>query len=257
MVYDQNQGVCWLANANLAGNPNIVATMGVANINPNGSMDYATALNWVAALNSYNNKAGYLGHNKWQLPATPLQDPSCADVGPNSASFGPLCTGSGTRNLYYLGLHQAFPNSVAPFFGVVLAPLYDVKLSYYWALQNNGSNTGGQEIFSFANGQHGGTATKDSYYYALPMVAAALDGVPKCSSGSPVVLLYAQGPFAGRAVFDCNTGNTWLADANLAAWKQFGRRAPSPSRTALARSQCRKSTGARCCSTPRLSGLKL
>jgi len=222
VVYDPNQRVCWLANANLAGDPNIVAMMGVANINPNGSMDYSTALNWVAALNSYNNNAGFWGHNNWQLPTTPLQDSSCGDLGPNGASFGPLCIGSDMGNLYYVGLHQTFPNSVAPFFGVALAPLYNVKLSYYWALQNDGPTTGGQEIFSFANGQHGGTTTKDSYYYVLPMVAAALAGVPTCSSGSPLVLPYTQGRFAGRAVFDCNTGNTWLADANLAAWNHFG-----------------------------------
>jgi hypothetical protein len=222
VVYDPYQGVCWLANANPAGNPNIVAMMGVANINPNGSMDYATALNWVAALNSFNNKVGYLGHKDWQLPATPLQDSSCADLGPNGASFGPLCTASGMGSLYYLGLRQTFPNSVAPLFGLSLPPLYDVELSYYWALQNNGPNTGGREVFSFANGQRGGTTTKDSYHYVLPMVAAALDGVPKCSSKSALVLPYTQGHFAGRAVFDCNTGNTWLADASLAARNLFG-----------------------------------
>jgi len=222
VVYDPNQGVCWLADANLAGDPNVVAILGVGPINPNGSMDYPTALNWVTALNSYNNNAGFLGHNNWQLPVTPLQDPSCGDLGPNGASFGPLCIGSAMGNLYHRGLNQNFPDSVAPFFAVTPAPLYNVKLSYYWALKNDGATTGGQEIFSFTNGQHGGTTTKDSYYYVLPMVPAALDGVPTCSSGLPLVLAYTQGRFAGRAVFDCKTGNTWLADANLAARNRFG-----------------------------------
>jgi len=222
VVYDRIQGVCWLANANLAGDPNIVAMMGVGTINPNGSMDYGTALNWVEALNAYNKNAGFLGHNNWQLPATPLQDPSCADLGPYGASFGPLCTGSDMGSLYSMGLQQTFPNSVAPFFAVPVAPLYNVKLSYYWALKNDGPLVGGQEIFSFANGQHGGTTIQDSYYYVLPMVAAALDGAPACSPASPLVLPYTQGRFAGRAVFDCNTGYTWLADGNLAAWNQFG-----------------------------------
>src|SRR5579862_7814011 len=68
IVYDPNQGGCWLANANLAGNPNTVASLGVTGVTPNGSMDYATAQKWVAALNAYNSGSGYLGHNNWQLP---------------------------------------------------------------------------------------------------------------------------------------------------------------------------------------------
>ena len=222
VVYDANQGVCWLADANLAGDPKIVARMGVTGINPNGSMDYQTALNWVAALNAFNNGVGFRGRNNWQLPVTPLADPTCGDTGPNSASFGPLCTGSAMGNLYYMGLHQTFPNSVAAGFAATIGPIHNIKLSYYWALQNNGSNTGGQETFSFANGQHGGTTTKDSFYYVLPMVAAALSGAPSCSTGSPSVLAYTQGLFAGKAVFDCKTGITWLADANLAASNNFG-----------------------------------
>ena len=68
IVYDPNQSVCWLANADLAGDPNMRAALGVTGVNPNGSMDYATAQKWVAALNAYNNGAGYLGHNDWQFP---------------------------------------------------------------------------------------------------------------------------------------------------------------------------------------------
>ena len=67
IVYDPNQSVCWLANADLAGDPNMRAVFVVTGINPNGSMDYVTAQKWVAALNAYNNGAGYLGHNNWQL----------------------------------------------------------------------------------------------------------------------------------------------------------------------------------------------
>src|SRR5271165_5184795 len=61
IVYDPNQGVCWLANANLAANAAMQTSLGVAGINPNGSMDYTTALKWVAALNGSNNGSGYLG----------------------------------------------------------------------------------------------------------------------------------------------------------------------------------------------------
>ena len=72
IVYDPNQGVCWLADANLAGEPAMRASLSVAGINPNGSMDFAAAQEWVTALNAYANGSGYLGHNNWQLPVAPL-----------------------------------------------------------------------------------------------------------------------------------------------------------------------------------------
>src|SRR5579862_2354539 len=68
IVYDPNQSVCWLANSNLAASASVQTSLGVSGIDPNGAMDYATALRWVAALNTANNGAGYLGHNNWQLP---------------------------------------------------------------------------------------------------------------------------------------------------------------------------------------------
>ena len=70
IVYDSNQGVCWLADANLAGNPVARQMLGVTGINPDGTMDYPTALNWVNALNSYNSPHGYLGHTIGNSPAT-------------------------------------------------------------------------------------------------------------------------------------------------------------------------------------------
>lgn len=221
-VYDSRQGLCWLADANLAGDPDFVTLFGVTGINPNGSMTYQAAQNWVAALNSYNNGRGFLGQSNWQLPVTPMEDTTCLDEGPNGASFGPRCTRSAMGSLYKQSLRRKFPNSVAPDFAVDVSPIHNLKLSYYWALQNDGPTTGGQETFSFANGQHGGTTIQDSYYYVLPMVQAVLEGAPSCDSRLPIVRAYAQGPFAGRAVLDCRTGFTWLADANLAAQERFG-----------------------------------
>jgi len=218
IVYDSNQGVCWLADANLAGDPAIRAMSGVAGINPNGTMDFRTAQKWVAALNGYNNGAGYLGHHNWQLPVAPLQDSTCAQTGTGDGSFGPLCTGSAMGNLYYVGLNRTYPDSVAlPWFGAVVAPFHDMQLSYYWANQNNGQ----QEVFAFSNGIQGGVTTKYPYYYVLPMVPGPIGRAPSCLPGSGVVP-YMSGPAAGKAVYDCITGYTWPANANLAAWKNFG-----------------------------------
>ena len=71
-VYDPVQHVYWLADANLAGDPGMRAAMGVSGINDDGTMSYATALAWVAALNAYDGGAGYLGHTDWQLPTNPI-----------------------------------------------------------------------------------------------------------------------------------------------------------------------------------------
>jgi len=219
ILYDANQGVCWLADANLAGDPVMRALLGVTGINPNGTMDYATAQNWVAALNAFDGGVGFLGHNNWQLPVAPLVDSTCAATGPGGGSFGPLCTGSAMGNLYHVGLQRTYPDSVTPGFHATVTPFDDMKLSYYWAQKNDGS--GEQEVFAFSNGFKGGVTTKYPYYYVLPMVPGSIGPAPPCAPGSGVVP-YASGPAAGKAVYDCVTGYTWPADANLAARRNFG-----------------------------------
>ena len=91
-VYDTVQNVTWLANANLAATRNF----GVSGINPDGSMSWDTAQQWIAAMNA----AHYLGSNQWSLPATALPDPNCSQR-PVTASFGYGCTGSQMGSLYY------------------------------------------------------------------------------------------------------------------------------------------------------------
>jgi hypothetical protein len=109
IVYDENQGVCWLANANLAGDPLVRAAMEVAGINPDGTMDYATALLWVDAMNSFDHGHGVLGHNNWQLPSTPQFDPtSCSSSGKwrKYSSFG-FAAGSKRNNTAFMALKIA------------------------------------------------------------------------------------------------------------------------------------------------------
>ncbi|MEO8097783.1 MAG: hypothetical protein ABI811_08790 [Acidobacteriota bacterium] len=226
IVYDSNQGVCWLANADLAGDLAMQTALAVTGIYPNGSMDYATAQKWVAALNAYNNGAGYLGHHDWQFPAAPMVDGTCANTGPGGGSFGPLCSGSGLSNLYSAGFKLTFPSSAVPGFGAIVPPLHNLKSSYYWALQNdggpNGASSGGQEVFSFSAGIQGGVTTQDNYFYALPMIPGAIGTAPSCSANGPVVIPYTTGPAAGSAVYDCNTKYTWAADGNMAASNAYG-----------------------------------
>jgi hypothetical protein len=91
-VYDTDTNVTWLANANLAG----TKTFGVSGINPDGSMSWNTAQEWIAAMNAAN----YRGSNRWSLPETSLPDTGCSQL-PKSAAFGYRCTGSQMGNLYY------------------------------------------------------------------------------------------------------------------------------------------------------------
>ncbi len=229
VVYDANQGVCWLADANFAAHEEgkkIQAEMGVTDIQANGMMDYPTAQSWVAALNAYNQGQGYLGHNNWQLPASPLLDSTCGSLGPQGASFGALCQGNGLGSLYYAGLQQIFPGNVAPSFGATVGPIQNLQIAYYWTQADGGLN--GIKVFSFASGQGDATTTRDSFYYVLPMVPSQfgpiVDGdgkVPDCGAGAKVVV-YTDGPAANQAVFDCVTGKTWLANANLAASNALG-----------------------------------
>ena len=219
IVHDPNQSVCWLGNADLAGDPAMRAALGVVGIYPNGSMDYATAQKWVAALNAYNNGAGYQDHNDWQLPVAPLVDDTCANTGPGDGSFGPLCRGSALSNLYSAGLKLNFPASAVPGFGATVSPLHNLKSSYYWALQND---SGGQAVFSFSAGIQGGVTTKDNFFYTLPMVPGAIGTPPSCIANGPTVIPYQTGSAAENAVYDCNTGYTWAADGNIAASNAFG-----------------------------------
>ncbi len=58
--YDTDLNITWLADANLA-NTN---AFGVTGINANGTMTWAKANEWIAAMNAAN----YLGVNTWRLP---------------------------------------------------------------------------------------------------------------------------------------------------------------------------------------------
>ena len=60
LIYDDVLEVTWLQNANLAA----TNTFGVSGIQANGAMDWATAQNWISAMNA----SYYQGFNNWRLP---------------------------------------------------------------------------------------------------------------------------------------------------------------------------------------------
>jgi hypothetical protein len=222
LVYDANQGVCWLADANLAGDPRVRAAVSLSAVNPDGSapvinpdgtMDWETALNWINALNSYNNGQGWLNHNDWQLPTNPIADTTCSSV--NVGNFGAQCTGSALGNLYNVGLAQTFPNSVVPHFRNIVRPIRNLQPGLYWAAD---ANSGGQATFSFNTGLSGGNTTKYNFFHVLAVTPTVLGPLPTGQG----VLPYDSGPAAGRAVYDTLTGLSWTSNANLPAFNNFG-----------------------------------
>ena len=223
VVYDSDQGVCWLADANLAGDVQVRAKVALDAVNPDGStpvinpdgtMDYETALNWVAALNKYNKGQGWLGHNNWQLPTTALLDPSCSSH--NNGDFGVLCEGSALGHLYKIGLARTYPDSVVPQFFTFVWPFVDLQPGLYWAADQGEGD--GRATFSFNTGLGGSNTTKYNFFHVLAMTSSALGSNPQGKG----VLPYVWGPAAGKAVYDSNTGMSWLLDANLPAATDFG-----------------------------------
>ncbi len=224
-VYDDVMHVTWLAQANLAGTPG--GQFGVGNINMDGSMNYATAVMWVAALNAFNGGAGYLGHNNWTLPTTPLNDSTCTLTGPNG-NFGYPCTNSAMGSLYS-SLAFQFPDTAVPIPANTVGPFSNFQPYLYWSDTTNGrgTNSNGYFTFSFNSGWQGGNL--DAFYmYALPMIPGQVSAT-YVSAGVGTLQVSQD----GKLVYDPDSNVTWLANANLAASKSFG-------------AQCIKSDGTPC-----------
>jgi hypothetical protein len=209
-VYDPNLKVTWLAEGNLASKQ----TFGVSNINKSGSMDYATAVRWVEAMNQADQGRGYLGHKNWQLPFVPVTDESCARTGRNGESFGFHCWGSALGSLYYrsLGLHE--PNTAVHMPANKVGPFSDFQPYLYWSGSAAADPKQGFVSFSFNSGFQGANVWRN-YLYVLPMIKGKLPGVPSTTGKGLEV-----NP-GGQTVYDPIAQVTWLADANLAAKQTF------------------------------------
>jgi hypothetical protein len=217
LVYDSNQNVYWLADANLAGDPQVRKMLGATGlkINADGTMDYPTALQWVALLKKYNHGQGYLGHANWQLPVTPARDHTCSSL--NVDNFGATCTGSALGNLYTVGLGKTFPDSVVPDFSATIGPFENVQPSMYWTLD---TDSGGQVTFSFLSHVQAANTPQYNYMHVLATIKGPIRGQAPAGSG---VVAYTAGNAKGKAVYDATVpgGRTWVLDANLARSNHF------------------------------------
>jgi hypothetical protein len=96
--YDTVLDITWLADANLAESE----TFGVAGIDSDGSMNWDTANDWIAAMNA-DSGTGYLGFNDWRLPSlSPVSGGAVFNTSfsnNGSADFGYGATGVGWETL--------------------------------------------------------------------------------------------------------------------------------------------------------------
>ena len=217
-VYDSVNNITWLANAdfpatNLFGIP-VCTASGVGQkscVNASGSMDYATAAAWVAAMNA----ATYLGHSNWQLPTIPLVDGNCGRTGPSGVNnFGYGCT-LGALDTIYNGLNLKSPNTAVLIAGNKVGPFTNLQPYLYWSSSNGASASSGNATFSFSTGWQGAN-TLPNFLYLLPMIPGKLVGTP-ASAGQGL-----QVNPGGQTVYDPETNITWLSNANLAATNIFG-----------------------------------
>lgn len=205
-VYDRARDVTWLADANLPAK----LPLGVRGVNPSGSMDYRTALAWVAALNAYEGR-GYLGRNDWSLPTTPSKDPACSSKNRHSFGFG--CRQSMFAGLYASALGLTYPSTAVPMPVTTVKGFRGLQPYLYWSESPNANhpeNENGFTTFSLANGFQGSNVSRN-FIYAIPMIKGKVPGLGE------------------KAVYDPATDVTWLANGNLAATERFGVSEVAPS----------------------------
>jgi hypothetical protein len=133
LIYDDVLNITWLQNANLAASE----TFGVSGIGSNGEMNWSTANDWIAAMNT----ADYLGYSDWRLAkASPVNGTNyvtnsgdyrgSTDHSYNISAPGSTYAGSKASEMAYM-----FYNNLGNL------ALYDLNGNYLrpgWGLSNPG-----------------------------------------------------------------------------------------------------------------------
>lgn len=213
LVYDSVLQVYWLADANLAATD----TFGVSGINPDGSMSWNTAQNFVAALND----SDYLGHNDWRLPLTLQPDTGCTQQ-TSQGSFAFDCTGSDMGELFYVQLGGTRGATIATLNSGRGRLFRHFQPYLYWSGTADANVGKSSWSFSFGNGFEG-TNLNANAMYVLPEFPATpvTPSPPPANVGMGVVPAVNANPSlvrsgGGLTVYDRALNVTWLADANLA-----------------------------------------
>jgi MYXO-CTERM domain-containing protein len=220
-VLDTSTGLTWLENADLPASQAFGLDCSPSKttdcVNPNGSMNWVTAVNWVRRMNN----ADYLGHDNWQLPATASFDPGCTATGTHGNSFAFNCSGSAFGALYYNALGLTAPNSALPPAQNTVGLFSNFQPNNYWSGTKNPSSGLGYLTFSYATGLGdsivGANSTDPSNPNKITSIGGTFLNVLPMIPGTPIGPRPLQSALGGQGVFDPATGATWAADANLAA----------------------------------------
>jgi hypothetical protein len=135
LIYDPVTNVAYLANANLAATLSADSPYYVSGINPDGSMNQGTLINFLAALN--NPEHPYLGLTGWNVPTTVAggKNPDCTvQVAGGGPDIGYNCDGAASElgELYYNQFGIAAGDSVNETLSRERRYFYNLVPSYYW-----------------------------------------------------------------------------------------------------------------------------
>ncbi len=215
-VYDTSTKMTWLADANLAATDHFH----VQGINPDGSMTWSTAMNWVAAM----NKAHYLGHSDWILPRTPATDPHATLHNQTTHDdFGFDFYSCDMGELFYKEFGAEDGQTITAIHNAATRLFNHFQPYQYWS----GTMRALPADFSFGNGFLG-TDVDIDFEYAIPEFPS-VPVLPPAPPPNDVVSLHKVQAHSsltpidnGRIVHDATLNINWLANADLAASKRFG-----------------------------------
>ena len=151
-IYDIDRDITWLANANFI-----------------GGKAWNSALTDIQAINA----SGLLGFSDWRLPTTPLNDPTCPNVGNN----GPGCTGSELGHLFYSILGGAPNTSILDVHGSNFELFSNIQNEFYWSGTENLAFPG-PFAFRFQQGVQDASNNYDSPYFSWLVRSGDVTPIP-------------------------------------------------------------------------------
>jgi hypothetical protein len=196
-VYDPETNVTWLADANLAATAHHMLGLPRCKTAPetapcvarDGSMNYESAVQFIANMNAFGDGKGYLGQTNWELPSL---DASCPTYG---------CGGDRNPmgNLYYDQLNILAGTPVVKVPDITVGPFHDLQPFPYWSCLANTIQefceseahepaASSEWGFSFGTGFQGSAhLTSDHFVTAYYVVTTATKPPipPKCPPSDP------------------------------------------------------------------------
>jgi hypothetical protein len=184
--YDSELDITWAADANLAASNNF----GISTIESNGAMSWATANEWIAAVNG----AAYLGQTDWRLPLiVDSGNPGCdwgntgTDCGYDSLTKSGTTVFSEMAYMYYetlgnVGRYDTSGNFVncpdEPIYCLTnQGPFSNIQTKSYWSGTSYGPNGNFAWTFGFGGGAQG-DRDKSSAYHAWAVRSGDIAVVP-------------------------------------------------------------------------------